>query len=97
LALSIANILSNRVGVIWTTTGHTAVDILLFANGQDSTTRFNKGIMNNNDVGVQVSDYLGLDLAAVTASLANFSPFPPSPSSSDAFEARVRDSIRHWN
>lgn len=64
---SISQVISRRARVGWTTRGHTAVDVGLYAWGPGAE-RFG-GVMENAAVGRALADLLGLGLAAVTARL----------------------------
>lgn len=66
-ARTLADLMSRRAHVGWTTRGHTAVDVGLYAWGPGAE-RFG-GVMENVAVGRALADLLGLDLAAITAQL----------------------------
>ena len=60
-------VISDRALVGWTTYGHTAVDVNLYAYGPGSEAL--RGHHDNTDVGRFVIDSLGLDVDAVTREL----------------------------
>ncbi|CAO3695212.1 unnamed protein product [Umbelopsis ramanniana] len=63
----LANMVSVRALIGWTTHGHTAVDVNLYAYGPESDKL--RGTHENTDIGDFISEYLGLDLAAITNEL----------------------------
>lgn len=65
---------SRRAGVGWTTGGHTALDVGLYAFGPGAE-RF-AGVHENTDVGRTIAALLGLDLDAVTARLRHGAAVP---------------------
>lgn len=67
LLRALSEIESRRVRVGWSTGGHTAVDVGLYAFGPGSE-RF-RGLHENTDVARLIAELLGLDLDAVTARL----------------------------
>jgi alkaline phosphatase len=75
LDLAIGEIESRRALVGWTTEGHTACDVGLYAFGPGRE-RF-AGLHDNTDVGRAIAELLGLDLAAVTARLRESTPVLP--------------------
>ncbi len=58
---------ARRALIAWTTNGHTAVDVNLYATGVGSAPL--RGNLPNDAVGRAVADALGLDLAALTREL----------------------------
>ena len=64
---TLGHIVSRRAGIGWTTGGHTAVDVGLYAWGPGAG-RF-RGAMENDAVSRALADLLGLDVAATTARL----------------------------
>ena len=76
LSNTIGNIIAYRAGLGFTTRGHTAVDVNMYAMGYRSDSfRHN---MKNMDVGGALATIQNLDLAAVTKSLENFDPVDPN-------------------
>ena len=67
LLQALSEIESRRVRVGWSTSGHTAVDVGLYAFGPGSE-RF-CGLHENTDVARLIAELLGLDLDAETARL----------------------------
>ncbi|KAL1936622.1 hypothetical protein VTP01DRAFT_756 [Rhizomucor pusillus] len=63
----LADMVSRRALIGWTTHGHTAVDVNLYAYGPG--TEELHGSHENTDIGDFIASYLGLDLAAVTREL----------------------------
>jgi len=68
----IGQTVASLVGVGWSTTGHTGVDVNLYASGYRANELL--GNYNNIEVGNFVASVFGLDLAAETAKLSNFNP-----------------------
>ncbi len=64
---TLAHLVSRRALVGWTTGGHTAVDVGLYAYGPGADRL--RGAMENDAVGRALADVLGLDLAPLTARL----------------------------
>ncbi len=64
---TLGHIVSRRAGIGWTTGGHTAVDVGLYAWGPGADRLH--GVMENDAVGRALADLLGLDLAPITARL----------------------------
>ncbi|KAI9228541.1 MAG: alkaline phosphatase [Piptocephalis tieghemiana] len=58
---------SRRANLGWTTHGHTGVDVNLYAYGMEAEAL--RGNHDNTELGLFVSRFLGLDLAAITAKL----------------------------
>ncbi|CAG8710748.1 3875_t:CDS:2, partial [Ambispora leptoticha] len=63
----LANMTSARALVGWTTHGHTAVDVNLYAYGMNSENLI--GNHENTDIGDFIVDFLGLDLQSITTLL----------------------------
>ncbi|GIV62602.1 MAG: alkaline phosphatase [Rhodothermaceae bacterium] len=61
------DVIARRAVIGWTTTGHTGVDVNLYAFGPGAD-RF-RGNQDNTDVGRRLADLLGLDLPAATKAL----------------------------
>ena len=59
--------ISARAGLGWTTTGHTAIDVNLYAAGPGAE-RF-RGHHDNTAVGALLADLMGFDLEALTQAL----------------------------
>ncbi|KAG2185611.1 hypothetical protein INT44_002404 [Umbelopsis vinacea] len=74
----LANMVSVRALIGWTTHGHTAVDVNLYAYGPESDKL--RGTHENTDIGDFISEYLGLDLAAITSQLKSKLSFTASKS-----------------
>jgi len=70
----IGKIVSLRAEIGWTTQGHSGVDVNLYGYGL--TLPFS-GNMDNVALATYISEVLGLNLAAETAKLKDFSPYPP--------------------
>jgi len=68
----IGKTVASTVGVGWSTTGHTGVDVNLYMSGYKSLELL--GNHDNTEVGNFVANTFGLDLAAETAKLSNFNP-----------------------
>ncbi|KAL7328890.1 vacuolar alkaline phosphatase [Mucor circinelloides] len=66
-ATALANVVSKRAQIGWTTMGHTAVDVNLYAYGHQS--KLLRGNHENTDVGDFIVDYLKLDLDDITKRL----------------------------
>ena len=64
---TLGHLVSRRAGIGWTTGGHTAVDVGLYAFGPGSDRL--RGVMENDALSRALADLLGLDLVAVTARL----------------------------
>ncbi|KAH8549082.1 alkaline-phosphatase-like protein [Umbelopsis sp. PMI_123] len=60
----LSNMVSVRALIGWTTHGHTAVDVNLYAYGPSSDKL--RGTHENTDIGDFISEYLGLDLEEIT-------------------------------
>eukprot|EP01121_Diplochlamys_sp_Union-15-3_P018388 TRINITY_DN6675_c0_g1_i2.p1 TRINITY_DN6675_c0_g1~~TRINITY_DN6675_c0_g1_i2.p1 ORF type:complete len:502 (-),score=74.50 TRINITY_DN6675_c0_g1_i2:23-1495(-) len=73
---SLGQIISNKLGVAWTTLGHTGVDINLYAYGKQSLVTKFIGNQDNTDIGHKLVDIFEWDLEAVTESLKDFDPNP---------------------
>ncbi|KAG0768777.1 hypothetical protein G6F62_003516 [Rhizopus arrhizus] len=71
LAYLFADMVSRRALIGWSTHGHTAVDVNLYAKGDG--TEVLRGSHENTDIGDFIVDYLGLDLASVTKKLEDLS------------------------
>lgn len=65
----LANMTSIRAQIGWTTHGHTAVDVNLYAYGKDI--EYLRGNHENIDIGDYIVDYLNLDLDTITSKLNN--------------------------
>jgi len=73
LTSTIARVLGNKALIGWTTTGHTAVDVNLYAYIPPALELPTlTGNMANTEIGNYLANVLGADLAAITAKLANF-------------------------
>ncbi|KAI8365563.1 alkaline-phosphatase-like protein [Blakeslea trispora] len=66
-ALALSDILSTRAQIGWTTMGHTAVDVNLYAYGHQADRL--RGNQENTDIGKFIVDYLKLDLKDITRKL----------------------------
>lgn len=64
---AITELVSKKAEVSWSTHGHTAVDVNLYAYGFAS--ELLRGHHQNNDIGVFIANLLGLDLSHVTGLL----------------------------
>ncbi|KAG0347200.1 hypothetical protein BG004_008239 [Podila humilis] len=60
--------ISRRASLGWTTIGHTGVDVNLYAEGERSEEL--RGNHENTDIGEFMSDFLKVDLSAITRKLA---------------------------
>ncbi|ORE09244.1 alkaline phosphatase-like protein [Rhizopus microsporus var. microsporus] len=67
LAYLFGDMVSRRALIGWTTHGHTAVDVNLYAKGDG--TEVLRGSHENTDIGDFIIDYLGLDLEPLTDKL----------------------------
>lgn len=67
LAYIFADMVSRRALIGWTTHGHTAVDVNLYAFGEGADAL--RGSHENTDIGDFIIDYLGLDLDKITETL----------------------------
>ncbi|ORZ00099.1 alkaline-phosphatase-like protein [Absidia repens] len=67
LSYQLADMVSRRALIGWTTHGHTAVDVNLYAMGP--TTEALRGSHENTDIGDFISAYLDLDLDDITEQL----------------------------
>jgi alkaline phosphatase len=65
--LTLGHLVSERAALGWTTTGHTGIDVQLYAFGPGSEPL--RGVLTNDAVGRIIADALGLDLAPVTDEL----------------------------
>jgi alkaline phosphatase len=63
----LADLLSRRAGLGWTTSGHTAVDVPMYAEGPGSD--LFRGTLTNAEFGRRLARALGVDLAQVTRDL----------------------------
>ncbi|OBZ84863.1 Alkaline phosphatase [Choanephora cucurbitarum] len=66
-ALILSDILSTRAQIGWTTMGHTAVDVNLYAYGHQADQL--RGNQENTDIGKFIVNYLKLDLKDITKKL----------------------------
>ena len=64
---ALAEIIAQRTRVGWTTGGHTAVDVKLFATGPGE--KHFRGHLDNTDVGARLADLLDFDLSALTSAI----------------------------
>ncbi|CAO3692282.1 unnamed protein product [Rhizopus stolonifer] len=71
LSYIFADLISRRALIGWSTHGHTAVDVNLYAKG-DGTEAL-RGSHENTEIGDFIVDYLGLDLAIITEKLQGLS------------------------
>lgn len=62
----LADIVSTHAHVGWTTHGHTAVDVNVYAYGADEL----RGSNENTDIGKFLEEYLGVDLDSVTKKIS---------------------------
>lgn len=69
----IGDVISYRARIGWSTWGHTAVDINLYATG-DKSEKFH-GNYKNYEIGNLLSDLFNFDLKKITESLKDVSPF----------------------
>eukprot|EP01120_Amphizonella_sp_Union-15-10_P005830 TRINITY_DN1786_c0_g1_i1.p1 TRINITY_DN1786_c0_g1~~TRINITY_DN1786_c0_g1_i1.p1 ORF type:complete len:333 (+),score=66.60 TRINITY_DN1786_c0_g1_i1:603-1601(+) len=76
--ISLGQIIARRVYTGWSTIGHTAVDVNLYAYGRPSSLNKLSGNQENSDIGRIISEIFELDLGYVTEQLKNFDPHPPS-------------------
>jgi alkaline phosphatase len=77
---TLTGVVSQRARVGWTTGGHTAIDVNLYAYGPGAN-RF-AGHHDNTFVGATLADLLGFDLAALTATIQQ--QVDPTPASTPA-------------
>ncbi|CAO0799842.1 unnamed protein product [Mucor circinelloides] len=71
-----SDMVSRRALLGWSTHGHTAVDVNLYAKGDG--TEVLRGNHENTDIGDFMVDFLGLDLDDLTHKLVNCSTGPPA-------------------
>ncbi|KAI8640395.1 alkaline-phosphatase-like protein [Parasitella parasitica] len=71
-----SDMVSRRALLGWSTHGHTAVDVNLYAKGDG--TEVLRGSHENTDIGDFMVDFLGLKLDELTHKLANCSTGPPA-------------------
>ena len=64
---TLQEIINRRAGIGWTTLGHTAVDVLVYAYGPGAERL--AGHQDNTDLAETLADLMGFDLAALTRSL----------------------------
>ncbi|KAI8865913.1 alkaline phosphatase-like protein [Ramicandelaber brevisporus] len=83
------DIISERAKIGWTTHGHTAVDVNLYAHGVNADRL--RGNHENTDVGQFIAEQLELDLDAITE-LIKDEPVRPNRPAVDSFQP---DSIEH--
>jgi alkaline phosphatase len=76
LEQAIGSLVSRRARVGWTSRGHTAVDVGLYAYGPGAERL--RGTHENTDVAHVVAALLGLDLEGLTAKLQKAALTPPS-------------------
>ncbi|KAI9486121.1 MAG: alkaline-phosphatase-like protein [Benjaminiella poitrasii] len=75
-ATALSDLISKRAQIGWTTMGHTAVDVNLYAYGYQS--ELLRGNHENTDIGEFIVDYLGLNLNDVTKDLNSDKKFKES-------------------
>ena len=68
LGLALGELESRRAGVGWTTTGHTAADVGLFAWGPGAE-RF-RGVLENREVGRRIAALLGVPVGVTPPAFA---------------------------
>jgi len=71
---AIGKVISDRAFVSWSTIGHTAVDINVYAKGYHST--YLKGNLNNIDISRFVSDTFKLPLSEASDRVRHINPNP---------------------
>ncbi|GAN08098.1 alkaline phosphatase [Mucor ambiguus] len=71
-----SDMVSRRALLGWSTHGHTAVDVNLYAKGDG--TEVLRGSHENTDIGDFMIDFLGLDVNDLTRKLVNCSTGPPA-------------------
>ncbi|OLY79898.1 Repressible alkaline phosphatase [Smittium mucronatum] len=80
--LSMSAALSRDSNILWSTLGHTGVDVNLYAKG--ATTEQLSGCHENTDIGKWLTNYLNVNIDAVTKDIANISvaqyPYTRNPS-----------------
>eukprot|EP01137_Pigoraptor_chileana_P019561 Opistho-2@80746 len=87
LAFQLGRLVNSRCGIGFTTQGHTAVDVNIYAHGPSSS-KF-VGNWDNTDVGLHMWDIMQLDRTATTASIKRkFGDNVTRRSGSDATENR---------
>lgn len=77
LTEAIGTLVSRRARVGWTSRGHTAVDVGLYAYGPGAERL--RGTHENTDVARVIAALLGLDLEGLTTKLRKAAAVPPSP------------------
>ncbi|KAI8143052.1 alkaline-phosphatase-like protein [Fennellomyces sp. T-0311] len=73
----LTDMVSRRANIGWTTHGHTAVDVNLYAYGEG--TEWLRGSHENTDIGDFISDYLKLDLGDITQQLDGWQALDVQP------------------
>jgi alkaline phosphatase len=72
LPTAVGDVITKAAGVGWTSGGHTAVDVNLYAFGPGSSTF--RGHHDNTAIGNKIAEVMGFDLGALTADLRANSP-----------------------
>ncbi|KAI9590836.1 alkaline phosphatase [Syncephalis fuscata] len=72
----LAEMISQRAVIGWTTPGHTGVDVNLYAYGEPAVAKL-RGNHENTDIGHFIREYLGLSLKQITLALKASGPFMP--------------------
>jgi len=65
LDAKLAELVSTRAGIGWTTYGHTGVDVGVYAFGPGAERLH--GVLHNDELGRRLAELLRFDLAALTA------------------------------
>lgn len=73
--IHLAEIISLRTHIGWSTHGHTAVDVNVYSSGGPGTERI-RGNVENIEVGQFLRDYLKVDVDAITKELKEKTPKP---------------------
>ncbi|RKP04448.1 alkaline phosphatase [Thamnocephalis sphaerospora] len=81
----LADLVSTRAMVGWTTHGHSGVDVNLYAHGAEAEQL--RGNHENTDIGDFIARFLGLDLNSITQTLTKNSTFMPAKPSKDDHQA----------
>lgn len=96
VADAVSDMISRRAHIGWTTHGHTAVDVNLYAHGNQIDGLL--GNHENTEIGVFMASYLNVDLQTTTKQLSDWDGFndilhrAPNMSSLDSGEAGHHDS-----
>ncbi|KAI8054465.1 alkaline phosphatase [Syncephalis plumigaleata] len=86
----LADMISRRASLGWTTHGHTGVDVNLYAYGEAAVKHL-RGNHENTDIGDFIANYLDLSLESVTNLLRTAKPFMPPMKDRFTMQSTVAD------